>query len=1366
MKSAYRRILFTTILALMAFATAAPTLAHYGADAVITGAQSAPISATEESAAGTIDEFVVDNRVDGTTTRYTLLRQDDGTIVGLRGGNAESLPKGTRVVATGRRAADTLEVDTYAVVSGPAPPMTIQAAGGGQVQGTLLLAHADDFEHNRGEFKLVVRGDDGHATELQLGIMPDALRSGMTVVAYGTASADHLSLDTNRVEVLALPAAPRSKVQSVGTQSFTTQSLTTNKVLVLLVKFTNNVEPFTSAAVQQVMISNPGSVANYYNEVSYGQEALSITVTPTWLQSGIAPPATCDYSTISSKADAAYALAYPADKTTYQNRYYVFPSLGACGWAGLAYVGFGLAYSNGYNTLGVYGHELGHNFGLLHAGRLTCVGLSMCSVGTVAEYGDSFDVMGNISTMHFNAAQKSILQWIPSSSIKTHTAGTATYTLSPIESAGGATYAIKIPVATNRTYWVEYRQPTGFDGTALGAFSFPNNGAQIRVASPFTSSSGSDDTQLLDMTPGTSTFTDAALLAGQSYTDSTYGVTITVGSASPTSLAVTVSMGAGAATTTSLTSSANPSAVGAMVAFTASVTGTSPTGTVSFTDGGASIAGCAAVVLSGSGNTLTAQCATSALTPGTHSIAATYSGGVGNNASTSTVLSQVVNKATSTSTLVSSKNPSTVGVSVTLTATVVGVAPTGSVNFKDGGSSIAGCSAVALVGSGNSRTAACTTSTLTVATHSIVASYAGDVGNNASNSATLSQVVNSAGPAPTTTALASSKNPSTVGTAVTFTATVAGSNPTGTVNFKDGANSISGCSAVALTGSGNSKTAACSTSTLTAATHSITASYAGDAGNAASNSTTLSEVVTSISLPATTTTLASSKNPSTFGTSVSFTATVAGSNPTGSVVFKDGANSISGCTAVALVGSGNSKTAACSTSALTAATHSITASYGGDAGNAGSTSAALSQVVSPSTSVNVALASNGGVATASSTYSSSYAVSGIINNVRTGADWGVSGGWNDGTANAFPDWVQINFSGSKTIDHVVVYTVQDNYASPVEPTDSMTFTLYGITAFTVQGWNGTSWVTLGSVAGNKLVKRTVNFSAFATDRIRINITAALHSYSRITEVEAWGTAQVVPPSTTAIVSSRNPSTFGTSVSFTATVAGSNPTGSVVFKDGANSISGCTAVALVGSGNSKTAACSTSALTAATHSITASYGGDAGNAGSTSATLSQVVSPSASINVALASNGGVATASSTYSSSFAVSGIINNVRTGANWGVSGGWNDGTANAFPDWVQINFSGSKTIDHVVVYTVQDNYATPVEPTDTMTFSVYGITAFTVQGWNGTSWVTLGSVAGNKLVKRTVNFSAFATDRIRINITAALHSYSRITEVEAWGH
>ena len=79
------------------------------------------------------------------------------------------------------------------------------------------------------------------------------------------------------------------------------------------------------------------------------------------------------------------------------------------------------------------------------------------------------------------------------------------------------------------------------------------------------------------------------------------------------------------------------------------------------------------------------------------------------------------------------------------------------------------------------------------------------------------------------------------------------------------------------------------------------------------------------------------------------------------------------------------------------------------------------------------------MATASSQYSSAYPVSAVNNGERKGAVWGSGGGWNDATANAYPDDVQIDFNGSKTIDRVVVYTLQDNYSSPVEPTDVQTF---------------------------------------------------------------------------------------------------------------------------------------------------------------------------------------------------------------------------------------------------------------------------------------------------------------------------------------
>lgn len=155
---------------------------------------------------------------------------------------------------------------------------------------------------------------------------------------------------------------------------------------------------------------------------------------------------------------------------------------------------------------------------------------------------------------------------------------------------------------------------------------------------------------------------------------------------------------------------------------------------------------------------------------------------------------------------------------------------------------------------------------------------------------------------------------------------------------------------------------------------------------------------------------------------------------------------------------------------------------------------------------NFALATNGATASASSTSSSSYPASAAINGDRKGTYWGLGGGWMDATANTYPDWIQVNFNGGKTIDEVDVFTLQDNYSNPSEPTESMTFSQYGIVDFQVQYWNGLGWVTVagGSVTGNNKVWKKITFSQITTSKIRVNVTNALSNYSRVTEVEAWG----------------------------------------------------------------------------------------------------------------------------------------------------------------------------------------------------------------------------------------------------------------------
>src|SRR5262249_48878414 len=177
--------------------------------------------------------------------------------------------------------------------------------------------------------------------------------------------------------------------------------------------------------------------------------------------------------------------------------------------------------------------------------------------------------------------------------------------------------------------------------------------------------------------------------------------------------------------------------------------------------------------------------------------------------------------------------------------------------------------------------------------------------------------------------------------------------------------------------------------------------------------------------------------------------------------------------------------------------------------------------------------------------------------------------------------------------------------------------------------------------------------------------------------------------------------------------------------------------------------------------------DTTGASTTSAPVGITVNSAAgSTNVALAANGAVATASSTYSSGFAPSGTIDGDRKGLNWGAGGGWNDATGNVWPDWLEVDFNGTKTINEVDVFTVQNNYASPSDPTPAMTFSQYGVTDFQVQYWTGSAWATVpgGTISGNNLVWRQLTFSALTTSAIRIWVTGALGGYSRIAEVEAY--
>jgi hypothetical protein len=210
-----------------------------------------------------------------------------------------------------------------------------------------------------------------------------------------------------------------------------------------------------------------------------------------------------------------------------------------------------------------------------------------------------------------------------------------------------------------------------------------------------------------------------------------------------------------------------------------------------------------------------------------------------------------------------------------------------------------------------------TTATLLGGNHPVTGVYSGDT-NYLGNTGALNSPL-TVGQGSATAVVASSLSPSNYGVSVTFTATVTGPNaiPTGTITFLDGATTI-GTGILDATGK-----ATMSISSLVVGNHSITVQYGGDSNF---NAVTSSSITQTVNAVAAIVTVTSSINPSTFGQSVVFTATVtgAGATPTGTVAVTDGATTL-GTITLNASGSG-----VLTTATLTGGSHSLLFTYSGD----------------------------------------------------------------------------------------------------------------------------------------------------------------------------------------------------------------------------------------------------------------------------------------------------------------------------------------------------------------------------------------------------------------------------------------------------
>jgi uncharacterized repeat protein (TIGR01451 family) len=272
-------------------------------------------------------------------------------------------------------------------------------------------------------------------------------------------------------------------------------------------------------------------VSPYYIESSYGL---------TWMTNAVStnlyrlPQTAVFYATDPNGNSQLHTDAENAAKADYNLNDYdriivVFSNLGnipnsLITYGGLANIVGKNIWVNGDIEFRVLAHELGHTYGLFHAGLWQVTdGNPISPNGTAIEYGDDYDTMGanfaNDHNVDFNMYYKNRLGWLSDSRVLTAGTNGGTFTTFAFDWANNANatnhqiLAVKFKKDNQRTYWMGIRR--NFPGNA----SMFHGTYVIWGLNQPGALGGSSQSELLDMnTPGNS-LTDAALSLGSLFND-------------------------------------------------------------------------------------------------------------------------------------------------------------------------------------------------------------------------------------------------------------------------------------------------------------------------------------------------------------------------------------------------------------------------------------------------------------------------------------------------------------------------------------------------------------------------------------------------------------------------------------------------------------------------------------------------------------------------------------------------------------------------------------------------------------------------------------------------------------------------------
>jgi hypothetical protein len=715
--------------------------------------------------------------------------------------------------------------------------------------------------------------------------------------------------------------------------------------------------------------------------------------------------------------------------------------------------------------------------------------------------------------------------------------------------------------------------------TATGRISFYDGGTFLGTA---TIGSG-----------GAAALAVSTLTAGTHSITASYNGDFVVAPANSGTLTETITT----ATSVALTTSGSPSVYPQPVTFTAAVSPSTATGTVQFMDGATLLS----TATLGSGS---AQFTAAALTGGSHTITATYSGDSANSPATSAPLTQTVSPATPTVTISTTSNPTTVGTFVLFNMSITPRSPGAVLQVLDGQT------VLATVTTSSTGGASFSTTTLTAGYHSITASWAGDGSVSAGTSAVLTEQIQAS-----TTTSAVATGPVTYGQSVTVTATVSPATASGNVQFNDGGSNL-GTVPLSL------GVASITYVPSMGGTHDTVATF-NDPNNIYIGSN--SSVTFTVAKLTPVITVAMSPNPSNVGQLVTLTSTLSSVPDGANVNFYDGTTFIG-------VGTLSSGTAAMSYIFRTVGSHSVTASYGGTVNYASVTSAAVVQNVRAVTTTTVS-------APGTSNYAQPVQLVATVSPATaTGTVQFLDGATPLGTVALTSGSATLSVSTLATGSHTItaIYSGDTADTASTSAASSVTVSKANTTAAMSSSANPSTngqavtfsaTLTPSNATGSVqfLDGATVLGTTTLTNGAASLSTSALSVGSHSITVSYAGDANCNPvtsaalnqtvnkaPSTTTLSASAATIVYGQTVDLTASVSPAAATGTVQFLDGA------TVLVTLPVTNGSIAVVTATNLTVGLHTFTAVYSGDAGYNGSTSSGAATTVSK-AGATVALSSS---------------------------------------------------------------------------------------------------------------------------------------------------